>query len=179
MRMTAYVKLCVGILLGISATTQVLHVETWWFIQNVNLIFHEAGHVIFSLLGSFMGLIGGCLLEALVPLIATIHFLQQRQFFSAAFGSWWLCTALLSISIYAADAQARALPLITGDVDTHDWYNILGQLGLLRYDYLFGFFFWALSALSLCMLFYFLIKDASIKNILKKQLHQNEKEQTS
>lgn len=176
MRTTTYLKLLVGVLLGISATTQLLHVETWWFIQNVNLIFHEAGHVIFGLFGNFFGLIGGCLLEALIPLIATIHFMQQRHYFSAAFGCWWLATALLSISIYAADAQARALPLITGDVDTHDWYNILGQLGLLHYDYLFGFFFWMLSALSIGLLFYFLLQDPSIRSLLNTHFNRRIKE---
>lgn len=166
MHTTPYLKLLAGVLLGVSAVTQLLHLETWWFIQNVNLIFHEAGHVIFGLFGNFLDLIGGSLLEALIPLIVTIHFLHLKHFFSAAFGCWWLCTAFISISRYAADAQERALPLITGDVGSHDWYNILSQFGLLRYDYLFGFFFWMLSALSLCLLFYFLTKDTSIKNIL-------------
>ena len=160
---SAYVKLLLGALLGISGMTQLLQVKTWWFIQNVNLIFHEAGHIIFGLFGDFLGLIGGSLLEILIPLLVTVQFLRQRHFFSTAFGCWWLSTALLSVSIYAADAQARILPLITNDVTTHDWYNILGQLGLLHYDYLFGAFFWILSALSICSLFYFLLKDPDIK----------------
>jgi len=32
---------------------------------------------------------------------------------------------------YAADAQARALPLLNADADGHDWWNMLGALGLL------------------------------------------------
>ena len=168
MNSTAYLKLLLGMLLGVSAVTQLIQIQTWWFIQNVNLIFHEAGHVIFSIFGNFPGLIGGCLLEALVPLIATIHFLKQRQFFSTAFGCWWLSTALLSISIYAADAEERVLPLITRDVSTHDWYNILSRFDLLSYDYLFGYFFWLLSALSIGMLIYFLCKDPLIAKLLIK-----------
>ncbi len=165
---TTYLKLLLGALLGLSALNQLVQIKTWWFIQNVNLIFHEAGHIIFGLFGDFLGLIGGCLLEALIPLIVTLHFYRQRYFFSTAFGCWWLSTALLSISIYAADAQARILPLITRDVSTHDWYNILSQLGLLHYDHLFGYFFWVMSALSIGFLFYFLFKDPSIKKLLAK-----------
>jgi hypothetical protein len=168
MEIKTYLKLFVGLLLGVSALTQLLQIETWWFIQNVNLIFHEAGHIIFGLFGNFLGLIGGCLLEALIPLITTIHFLQQRYYFSAAFGCWWLSTALLSISIYAADAQTRALPLITRDISTHDWYNILSQLNLLHYDFLFGYFYWSLSGISIGLLFYFLSKDKAIAILLQK-----------
>lgn len=38
------------------------------------------------------------------------------------------------MSIYAADAQARALPLI-GNLgpESHDWHNMLTMLGLLEY----------------------------------------------
>jgi hypothetical protein len=120
MTYTTYLKLFSGLLLGLSTLVQLIQFETWWFIQNVNLIFHEAGHVIFSLFGNFFGLIGGSLLEALIPLIVTIHFLKKKQYFSTAFGFWWLSTALLSISIYASDAKERLLPLITGDVASHD-----------------------------------------------------------
>lgn len=168
MNSTAYLKLLLGSLLCVSAATQLFQIQTWWFIQNVNLIFHEAGHVIFSIFGDFPGLIGGCLLEALVPLIATIHFLKQRQFFSTSFGCWWLSTAFLSISIYAADAEARILPLITRDVSSHDWYNILSRFDLLPYDYLFGYFFWLLSALSIGMLIFFLSKDTDVAKLLIK-----------
>lgn len=110
MHKPAYLKLLLGILIGISEVVQLMQVKTWWFIQNVNLIFHEAGHIILGLFGDFLGLIGGSLLEILIPIIVTIHFLRQRHFFSTAFGCWWLSTAFLSVSIYAADAQTRILP---------------------------------------------------------------------
>ena len=168
MNKSAYLKLILGILIGISGAIQLMQVKTWWFIQNVNLIFHEPGHIIFGIFGDFLGLIGGSLLEMLIPIIVTIHFFKQRYYFSTAFGCWWVSTALLSVSIYATDAQTRILPLITGDIESHDWYNILSQLGLLHYDYLFGSFFFAMSALSICLIFYFLLKDPAIRIILVK-----------
>jgi hypothetical protein len=36
------------------------------------------------------------------------------------------------------DARARVLPLLGDDISAHDWYNILGRLGLLRWDQAIG-----------------------------------------
>ena len=38
----------------------------------------------------------------------------------------------VDVSIYAADAQARALPLLGGDRVFHDWHRLLSQFGLLE-----------------------------------------------
>ncbi|MFB6272552.1 MAG: hypothetical protein ABEL51_06630 [Salinibacter sp.] len=38
------------------------------------------------------------------------------------------------MSTDAADAQERALPLITNDPSTHDWWMLLRGAGLLPYD---------------------------------------------
>jgi len=48
---------------------------THFIIYNVNLVFHEAGHVIFIPLGRFMTILGGSLLQVLVPLLCTVAFL--------------------------------------------------------------------------------------------------------
>ncbi len=55
-----------------------------WFLHGVNLVFHEAGHVIFGLFGEFMGIAGGSLNQVLIPLAATIAFLGTRQYALAA-----------------------------------------------------------------------------------------------
>ncbi|MCH7911408.1 MAG: hypothetical protein IIB38_17570 [Candidatus Hydrogenedentes bacterium] len=47
----------------------------------LNLGFHEIGHIVFSPLGMFMGILGGSLLQCLVPLLSTIMFYRQRDFF--------------------------------------------------------------------------------------------------
>lgn len=164
----AYLKLITVALLLTSGLVQLSSNETWWFIQNVNLIFHEAGHIIFGLLGNFIGLIGGTLMEILIPITVTLYFAGTRQFFSAAFGCWWLSTALLSISIYAADAQERTLPLLGGNHVLHDWYNILTRLHLLQYDDLFGYAFWLAALASLALLVYFTTKDKSVQELLHR-----------
>jgi hypothetical protein len=161
-------KLLAGIALGVSALRQLLQHQTWWFIQNVNLIFHEAGHVLFSFFGNFMSILGGSLLEILIPLAVTLHFARSKQFFAAAFGCWWLATTLISVSIYASDAQERLLPLITGDVATHDWFNLLSQLNLLPYDNLVGYTFWLAGALSVVLLTFFLSRDHHVRVLLHR-----------
>ena len=126
-----------------------LHHGEWFFMQNVNLIFHEAGHVLFIFFGNFMSILGATITELGIPLTVSLYFLYHKQLYSAGFGFWWLSTALYSVSVYAADAHSRVLPLITGDPGTHDWYNMLSQLGWLRFDSAFGNFFMVLSFLSL------------------------------
>ena len=165
MKSVGIIKLLIGIGLIVNALGQIFSHHTWWFIQNVNLIFHEAGHVIFMFFGDFMHIFGGSFLEMLIPSLITFHFFRTRQIFSAACTSWWMATAFLSVSIYASDAQERTLPLITRDVSTHDWFNILVSFGLLKYDDLFGYFFWCLSLLSVGLMVYFLSKDKQVRGV--------------
>lgn len=165
MKWKAIIKLSVGAILTISALEQILSHETWWFIQNVNLIFHEAGHVLFMFFGEFLHILGGSLLEILIPSLVTLHFFRTKQPFSAACTSWWMATAFLSVSIYASDAQERELPLITRDIDTHDWFNILQPLGLLKNDYIFGYFFLLGSLASIGLLLYLLSRDNDITTL--------------
>lgn len=152
-----------------NALGQIFSNQSWWFIQNVNLVFHEAGHVIFMFFGQFLHTLGGSLLEILVPSLVTLHFYRSKQFFSAACTSWWMATAFLSVSVYASDAQARLLPLITNDVSTHDWYNLLQRAGLLRYDDVFGYIFILCALASVFLIGYFLIKDKDVASFLKQK----------
>lgn len=82
---------------------------------------------------------------------------------SAVFGSWWLATAILSVSIYISDAQERTLPLITGDIATHDWFQILEMLGLLRYDDFLGYIFWLGALGSVVLLLTVLTYDKDVR----------------
>ncbi len=124
--------------------------EQWAFISNVNLIFHEAGHIIFYVGGDVLRVAGGSLAEVLVPMIVAVHFLQQHQRFAFGFALWWLSTALVSVGVYASDARERALPLITGDPNSHDWWWLLRRFDALQYDDVIGnvLFFSSFLALS-------------------------------
>ncbi len=100
------------------------------FIHGVDLIFHEAGHVIFGFFGEFVAVLGGSLNQVLIPAIATTAFLRTRQWASAAIALFWTGQSLTDVGVYAADGRARALPLLAEGL-IHDWNYILGRLGLL------------------------------------------------
>lgn len=101
------------------------------FVHYVDLIFHEAGHMIFMFFGEFVQFLGGTLMQLLVPIICGITFLRQKDYFAAAVMLWWLGENLWDVSIYVSDARAQALQLIGGE---HDWHYLLGELNLLPYD---------------------------------------------
>ena len=98
------------------------------------LVVHEAGHIFASPFGRFPMLLGGTLLQVALPLAFGIYFLLSRQPFSAALVMLWASFALVDGAVYVADARERALPLITFDPDTHDWWQLLGMLDLLPRD---------------------------------------------
>jgi hypothetical protein len=107
-------------------------------IDSVNLIVHEAGHLLFGWFGPSLGLWGGTLLELLVPLALALHFAYHRQTAGAAFAAFFLFENLLYISLYMADARAQVLPLVTvGDPEAgeaHDWFLIFSEWGLVQSD---------------------------------------------
>jgi hypothetical protein len=118
------------------------------FLHGVNLVFHEAGHVIFGFFGQFVAALGGSLNQVLIPLIATIAFLRTRQHASAAVALFWTGQSITDVAIYAADGRARALPLLADGL-IHDWNYILGRLGLLGSAETVGRLLFAAGALTM------------------------------
>ena len=111
-------------------TLRLAATSTWIFLDFVNLAFHEAGHLVFSFLGSTMQYLGGTLGQLLVPGLLMIHFLfRQQQPLGAAFCLWWFGQNLVNISVYMADARELALPLVGGG--DHDWNELFFRFGLL------------------------------------------------
>lgn len=111
------------------------------FMHNINLPFHEAGHLIFLPLGEFMTVLGGSLFQVLMPLICAGAFLlKNRDPFGASVGLWWAAQSLMDVSPYINDARDLEMVLLGGvtgrDVeDFHDWERILRWLNLLPYDH--------------------------------------------
>lgn len=119
--------------------------------KGLNLGIHELGHFVFGLLGEFMGVAGGTLLQCLVPIGSMFMFLRQRDFFAIAVCFGWLSTNLFDVATYAGDARAMELPLVSpgaGDV-IHDWNYLLGQTGLLKADQTIAFLFRAGGVLTM------------------------------
>lgn len=104
------------------------------FLHNINLIFHEAGHSIFSIFGRFIMLVGGSLMQVLVPAVISGYFFVTKQRFAGAVALWWVGQNCLDVSLYVKDAQERMLPLLGGEGVMHDWHFILLDLRLLIHD---------------------------------------------
>jgi len=101
-------------------------------VDHANLVFHEAGHVIFGILGGTLGLYGGTLGQLAIPLIVGATFWKQRDTVSTAIAGVWFFQNFLNIARYMADARAQLLPLVGGG--DHDWTNIFSRWGALAAD---------------------------------------------
>ncbi len=110
------------------------------FIHNVLLVFHEAGHVIFGLVGGeFLRVAGGTLGQLAMPLALALAFrIANRDAFGAALSTWLLGISLADCAPYINDARSLALVLLGGhtgrEVEGHDWEYLLTQLNLLNRD---------------------------------------------
>ncbi|MCW9031847.1 MAG: zinc ribbon domain-containing protein [Gammaproteobacteria bacterium] len=141
------------------------------FMHLVNLVFHEAGHVIFRLFGQFMSILGGSLLQLLVPVIFLFSFLKRKDTFAASIMLWWLAQSMMDLVAYIDDAQRQEMWLLGGvqgkDLPgIHDWNNILSQLGLLNYDH---FLATLVSWLAIFVMFFAFFWGAAL---LKKMMNQ-------
>jgi hypothetical protein len=107
-----------------------------------DLVFHEAGHVLFSFFGRFLNVLGGSLFQFVLPLALAGAFLRRRDPFGAVVCTWWAGQNLLDLAPYIADARALQLVLIGGrtgaEVEGHDWEYLLTELGWLRFDRTLG-----------------------------------------
>jgi hypothetical protein len=100
-------------------------------LSGADLVFHEAGHPIFGLFGSrFLMFLGGTLAQLAFPVAAAIGFARTGRTGAFAVALVWAGFNLVDIGTYAADASARVLPLLAADEDSHDWWNMLGMLGI-------------------------------------------------
>jgi hypothetical protein len=106
----------------------------WIFLDNLNLLIHEAGHWIFWPLGDFMHVLGGSLNQCLIPALFAGYFGWKQDLAGVGFGLFWLGDNVINVSYYAGDAQAMALPLLGGDGVIHDWNWLLSHVGWLEYD---------------------------------------------
>jgi len=118
------------------------------FMHLIDLVFHEAGHVIFGFFGRFIAVLGGSLNQVLIPVVCTAVFLRRKEFGSAAVTLFWTGQSLVDVAIYVADGRAMALPLLADGV-THDWNFILGHLGLLHAAESLGRLTFGLGALAM------------------------------
>lgn len=136
-----YLKAGFTVLLALYGFLCAHDTDSTHFLDRVNLVSHEAGHLLFGYFGEFIMVIGGTIGQLFVPLAFTGYFFLRREFFSSAVTLFWTGQNLFVISTYVKDAQAMALPLVSiggGDDTIHDWNYLLSKLGLLRWDQTIG-----------------------------------------
>ena len=114
---------------------------------DINTAVHEFGHLLFMPFGETMMFLGGSLWQVVFPLTFAAYFLfgktQHRDAHAATVCLWWSALNVVSVAIYAGDARARELMLLTGatgqeDDSGHDFYNLFSRWGVLQHDTLYA-----------------------------------------
>lgn len=139
------------------------------FMHNINLPFHEFGHLLFMPFGRFMSILGGSLFQILLPLGLMLAFvIKQRDNFAASVMLWWSGQSLIDISPYIADAPYRAILLVRGlGESAHDWGNLLTMTGTLDRAQTYARLSFSLGTLLILLSF---VWGAYLLYLQKKQL---------
>lgn len=123
------------------------------FLHGPLLIFHEAGHVIFRILGEFISVLGGTLGQLIMPVVMMIALIRNNQdTLGASLALWLFGVSLLDVAPYIYDALDPQLVLLngaTGEDGGHDWIYLLGKLNLLEQAHFLGGVVHALGVLTL------------------------------
>ncbi|MDD4989117.1 MAG: hypothetical protein PHV42_01690 [Candidatus Pacebacteria bacterium] len=126
-----YKRLVATLFVFLYAVYYLFSLSDWHFIDNVNLIIHEAGHSILFFLGDFIRISAGSLFQVLIPTLFVAYFFIQKQYFSASLLLFWVGQNFVNVSVYARDSVVMQLPLLGGDNVVHDWNYMLMHLNLL------------------------------------------------
>ena len=140
-RKISYLKVTGILVLAVYGIVCAKDVAEPRFLDRVDLVIHEAGHLLFSWFGESVQVLGGTLGQLFVPAAFTVYFFFRKEYFSSAVTLFWVGQNFFNISVYIKDAQAMALPLVSvgGGQDTiHDWNYLLTAVGLLRWDHVIG-----------------------------------------
>jgi hypothetical protein len=127
------VKTAAAALASLYFVWAAFHPADWRFVDNFNLVMHEAGHILFIPFGQLMTIAGGSLFQVIVPAIFAAYFYYQRKHFSSALVLFLVGESLLNVFVYAGDAVLMELPLLGGDDSIHDWNWMLDRLNLLAH----------------------------------------------
>ena len=115
----------------------------------MNLVFHEAGHVLFGFFPRFLVVLGGSATQILVPIACLVAFWRRGDRFGAAVATWWAGQNLVDLartSTMRAPAARPARRRTGAEVEGHDWEYLLQALNLLTWDHGLA----RLATLSVC-----------------------------
>ncbi len=132
------------------------HGGDFLFLDWGNLIIHEAGHPLFSIFGEVPQILGGSLLQLLVPFLLAMGFYVRRQavgfaifllvtFENLLYVSWYMSTARSLEGDYVAIGSGGGIPGDEMDPNMHDWHNLFTRWGVLNRDTEIAHFFFRLA----------------------------------
>jgi hypothetical protein len=117
---------------------------------DIDLAIHEFGHMLFmpfgiQVFGETGVIMGGSLTQIALPLVFAGYFAfskKHRDIHAASICFWWAAVNVADVAIYAHDARARQLMLISGttgqESDGHDFYNLFSMWGVLERDIVYA-----------------------------------------
>jgi hypothetical protein len=109
------------------------------FLHLIDLVFHEAGHLLWSPFGRFLSVLGGSATQVLVPLVCLVAFWRRGDRFAMAVCAWWAGQNLVDLAPYINDARALQLVLLGGrtgaEVEGHDWEYLLTAINRTTWDH--------------------------------------------
>lgn len=123
--------------------------EKWHFLDGVNLLIHEAGHIVFMPFGEFMSTAGGSILQVLMPMSFVIYFIRKEMLYSGSLVMFWVGQNFINIALYMKDAIEMKLPLLGGGI--HDWNFIFSRLNLLSKTQFLSSLFYLLGFVIIIM----------------------------
>jgi len=114
------------------------------FLDWVNLAIHEAGHPLFGVFagpdevgpGYTLMILGGTLLELIVPFTLASVFFFRREVPGVAFCLFWFFENFLYIGHYMATSRTMDILLVGGD--EHDWEVLFTHWNILVHDQQIG-----------------------------------------
>ena len=129
-----HLRLVVALFLIWYFMSSAFSVEKWHFIDNLDLIIHQAGHLIFLLSGEFVTVIGGSFVQIVIPVAFVIFFIIRKDYYLTSLFLMWLGYNLVNVSIYMADATTMVLPLPGWKPFPSDWNYIFGALHIMNWS---------------------------------------------
>jgi hypothetical protein len=110
-----------------------------WVLDTINLFIHEAGHLFFKILGQWLYILGGSLVQVLLPL-ALLVVVWRGNVSQIWYPGFWLGESMVNVSAYIKDAPYRRLKLLAQGL-IHDWNWLLnGDQGSA--EFLGGTVYW-------------------------------------
>jgi hypothetical protein len=149
-----YLFLCYLLLLAATnlyEPTRAFHLPgALWFTHLILLYIHEAGHLIFSIFGRTLNILGGSLMQVLAPFAWFIIAWRENSKLSNL-ALVFTGISIMDVSVYVKDATMLLLPLIGGlNKAHHDWLNLAKQYNFLEESYACGEILFWIGLMTAC-----------------------------